>query len=428
MSTNVVKLANTEGTIRRVVVVALVVLALSVSGTTGCTSPEVRGDQAMEQGNADVALEHYERAISDGSRDPEVYRSAAKAAQRIGAFAKAERYYSQALRYGGGVEMARELAEFYIQTSNFAQAVDVFRYLIRTERDEAALQRLYGNMGTALMYAGEFLEAESYLLLAQQEEPSDPVPYLNLGVLYDRHLRNMPKAVRYYECFNEMSNDEGQKRMVHNRLREIETQRGVDTSRVNLECGEPYRAGEPEHHDLEEVFDLDFSERAPHQQEAVEEVLDLDLPLEYEPQGEDEPGELSLVDPDEEPPQQDGEAAPEIVEGPGEVGEEERLEEARQAYQSGRYDEVAGHLERSDEQGELGAEGEELLGRANYGMGRFDEAVDLLESAIDDRPTPEAVSTLISTYERLERADEQRELCERFDEWPDYDEATGDCP
>ena len=84
----------------------------------GCVGPEMMGDRAMERGDPAEALHQYDRAIEGGNRDPDLYFRAAKAAQQQGAFARAERYFSQSLRYGGDVEIARALAEFYIQTSN----------------------------------------------------------------------------------------------------------------------------------------------------------------------------------------------------------------------------------------------------------------------------------------------------------------------
>lgn len=405
---------------KKAVAPTLVVLtALVAAMAIGCATSQQMGDRALEQGLPEQALDHYEHAINEGTRDPRVYRGAAHAAQQIGAFAKAERYFSQGLRYGGGVPMARELAEFYIQTSNFAQAVHVFRYLIQIEENEEALQPMYSNMGTALMYAGRYIDAESYLLLAQQNDPEDAVPYINLGVLYDRYLRNLPKAVRFYDCFVEMSNDVGQVRTVRNRLRELDSQRNVDTSRVNLECGQEYRATVPEEHDLHQIFGL---EQEGDSGEEAQEEIELDLPLEYDP-GRGEEGATALFgDKDGEGPPR-GEEAPESVEQPTPVDEDYRR--AEQAFEAGRFDEAVQILE--DAGGEDRAY-EELLGKSYYRVGRFDDAVEKLESVVEQRPTPQVVQRLISAYRRIGDTENRQQICQRFDGWPDYEEALDDCP
>ncbi len=416
--------AATPQPLRSGVLVCVLLVAVVGFGISGCATYQERGDRALEQGSADRALDYYEQAIAEGTRDPQIYRSAAHAAQQLGAFAKAERFFSQALRYGGGVETARELATFYIQTSNFVQAVQVFRYLIQIEEDQEALQPMYSNLGTALKYSGDYLDAEAYLLLAQQIDPTDPVPYVNLGSLYDRHLRNLPKAVRFYECFVQMTGDTADSRQVQTRLRELNSQRRIDTSRVNLECGDKYRAAEPEQHDLREVFGLED----PQQREVTDEVHSLDLPLDYEPGTVDSPPPL-VDEPTDQPEEGEG---PEVVEDPADIYRDDRQRDdaeqrAEEAYEAGRYDEAVQLLEKSADGDGLTAQQEEMLGRSYYRVGRFDDAVQQLESAVEQRPTPQAVRQLISAYERTGQTDDRDQICERFGGWPDYAEAVEQC-
>ncbi len=396
----------------------------------GCTSHAERADHAMAADDTERAMVYYERAIEDGSRDPGLYFRAAKAAQAQGAFAEAERYYSQSLRYGGGREVAHGLADFYISTSNFSQAARVFQYLARTEED---IQPIYTNIGTSLMYAGKYLDAESYLLLAHQMEPGEPVPYVNLGVLYDRHLRNRPRAVRFYECYVEMSEDADQVRMVHTRLREMENEGFTDTSRVHLECGEEYRIHHHEGDDLEEIFGYADEEAIEEEESSAspdEEIgrLVRQLPLSYGTA----PAESSSRDDDSDGEEwQDGESEP-IVERPlsDGAGEGQRVspeEEADRAFEAGRFDDVVDILEQRREGAELGLEDKRILGEAYFRVGRFEESSAELEGVIDERPQPEVVEKLFDVYDRAGEAEKIDQLCERFGGWPDYEEVLSRC-
>lgn len=72
------------------------------------------------------------------------------------------------------------------------------------------------------MYANEPLDAESYLLVAQQLNPQDPIPYVNLGILYDRHLRQPFVAVEFYECYTALAGTQSdQGRSIAMRITEL---------------------------------------------------------------------------------------------------------------------------------------------------------------------------------------------------------------
>lgn len=169
-----------------------------LSAAAGCVSTQQRGDRAFKSGHYSEALDHYDRAIEGGDNSAELYANAAQAALRIGDFSLAERYFSRALRNGGGEPVARELADFYIATSNYTKAVRVLQTVLETSEDP---QTVFNDLGAALMYAGSPLNAESYLMVAQQMKPDDPVPYVNLGVLYDKHLHNPRLAYGFINAF-----------------------------------------------------------------------------------------------------------------------------------------------------------------------------------------------------------------------------------
>ena len=422
--------------VRRWIGRLLVVMIAAIS--VGCVGPETMGDRAMERGDPYEALAQYEAAIEQGDQDPELYYRAAQAAQQQGAFAKAERYYSQSLRYGGGEEIAQSLAEFYIQTSNYGQAVNVLEYLARIEPDDDAVQRVYSDMGTALMYDGDYVDAESYLLLAQELEPADPVPYINLGVLYDRHLRNKPKAVRFYECFTELGRDQGQVRQVHNRLREIESRRAVDTSRVELECGEEYRVTPAQEEDLGEMFstvdevdDAGVEPRVRRQSDDSLVVITDNLDLDYTPSASSEDEDLERGDGESGGDDLQLEVVERSVgnvdESPTNDEEADRLQRATDSYEAGRYDQAVERFEDLADRRKLDPEDRRRMGTAYYRIGDYERSVEVLEEIVDERPSPPVVGRLIDAYRRLGDDEGVGALCDRFASWPDYEDEVRDC-
>lgn len=185
----------------------------------GCATQRSLGDIEFEAGNYRRALDHYEQEFAEGKKDSETYAQAARASIQLGSFGSAERYYGKSLSNGGDVVIARELVKFYVRTSNYGSAIRVYHYLLNVEKDK---QPVYNNLGAAYLYSGSPFDAESYLLIAQQLRPSDPFPYLNLGLLYDQHLKRPKKAAGFYQCFLKLAPEHNSSTKVSQRLAELE--------------------------------------------------------------------------------------------------------------------------------------------------------------------------------------------------------------
>jgi tetratricopeptide (TPR) repeat protein len=71
-------------------------------------------------------------------------------------------------------------AEKALQAGQWKQAADLNREAVRLE---PFLGGAWANLGVALMYLGEKLEAKQCLLRAAEVSPNDPRPYENLGLL-----------------------------------------------------------------------------------------------------------------------------------------------------------------------------------------------------------------------------------------------------
>jgi len=314
----------------------------------------------------------------------------------MGKFPDAERHYSRALRYGGGEPVARSLAAFYIQTSNYASAVRVLRYLLDTTEDP---RPIYNNLGTALMYAGETLDAESYLMIAQQIDPKNPVPYVNLGLLYDRHIKRQALAIEFYSCYLQMSQDGAQRRSIETRMRELLPPEAPAVEHREVFCGKPYTPRQP---DLASagVVDLGLGGEEP----AGEPSSQPAGPIAIE-RGVDEPRLPGTTDPKAtaEPADPEGDAmrAEGIRTRAAEMLERKRFDEAIQLLLRFKLN-------------ELTARDSLMLAEAHRGLGREQEAENWLRQSLFHEVTPEALSMLLRRLEETRRVDEIRGLCAQY--------------
>lgn len=365
----------------------------------GCVTARDRGDHAYRANNFQEALDQYDRAIAAGDQDPELFVSAARAALKIGDLALAERHYSSALRYGAGEDVARELADLYISTSNYTKAVRVLQGILEiTDQPQA----VFNDLGAALMYAGSPLNAESYLLVAQQMDPMDPVPYVNLGVLYEKHLRNPRLAYGFYQCFLELDAQSRQRGKVDARVAYLKMHYADNfPPAYAVECGRPYQPAM-----LEEPAAL----REP--------VRTEDQPQELDETPEEDAAPGASAQPAENPTEKP--APIEIVRGSADERpaatvsrDEYLLAMAEKAFADRNYLEAVRLVESSSVRAlDAGAWG--IYGRSLLALERFDEAQRWLKPAVDAAPTPETAEALWHAYQRQQMGPQAAALCKQF--------------
>lgn len=378
----------------------------------GCATVQDQGDQAFKKGNCDQALENYEEAEEAGVKDPEMFHRAAQCALSIGDLALAERHYSYAIRYGAGVDVARELAGFYIRTSNYVSAVRVYQYLLHQESDK---QPVYNNLGTALMYAGKPFDAESYLMVAQQMRPDDPTPYVNLGLLYDRHLKQPWLAINFYDCYNELTRGRAQNaEMVAQRSSELRERYHRLYESDAVKCGQAYQPAE-------QVVMIDD----------LKQVVEKDLP-DQDPAKPTETG-TNNTDPTTDPDVAGEEQKPPVIEPqitdyvppssePVETAEAS-LARARRAYDTAQWAQAVG-LYSSVPLSKMRAEDQKYLGLAYKEQLNWAMASHWLELALTSTEDLEIVSALFDVYERGKQPDRIATMCKRYGNAPKYEKIT----
>jgi Flp pilus assembly protein TadD len=391
----------------------------------GCATPEQRADRALEAGDHTRALEFYKMEIADDPRDPELYYKAAQAAIESGNLSLAERYYSRSLRYGGGTKVAKALAQFYLKTSNYASAVRVLQRLLDEVEDT---QPIYNNLGTALMYSGMPLDAESYLLVAQQMEPDDPIPYLNLGLLYDEHMNNSRLALGFYECYMRLGDTMKQVRKVRVRVKELQRRWGRPPSQFDVACGKPYEpgvaAGSAESlAKLKAESDADESGgESDEKTEKDSETRPIDLGVSAgEKARPDQPPsiEKQVEDTPERRAESDARRSDETL---------ATLERAERAFAAGEFDKVVQAFSDLPVDA-LNPRNTAMYGIALHEVGRNDDAEHWLEHSLERRPTVRVFETLIGIYRKTENQRELTGTCDQFRTHPNLGERADEiCP
>lgn len=384
-------------------VVILTMLALILSG---CVTTQTRGDRAYENGNYNEALDYYEELFDEGVKDPEIYHRAAKASIAIGGFVAAERYYTLALRHGAGLDVARELGEFYVNTSNYASAVRIFQFLLRAEKKGSQTQAIYNNLGAALMYAGSPFDAESYLMIAQQMQPRDPFPYLNLGLLYDRHLKQPWLAINFYECFVGLAPESGRSPEVRQRTQELSSRWTRLYEPGVVSCGEAYvPKSTGDRANLREILGPPA--------EGEDETIPTQTIEVGDPEGEVNDVQVERMV--EDTPSTDSASKPDPI------------QRAKIAHAEARHKEAV-ELLTGVPLASLKARDKAILGASLMEISRPADAILWLEMSLNERETPETVELLLRAYRRGDQKERMVELCSKYEERRGFGRATESCP
>ncbi|MFB6263755.1 MAG: tetratricopeptide repeat protein [Bradymonadaceae bacterium] len=447
-----------------------VFVSLFVALATGCATVEEKGHRAFEKGNYKEALGYYQRVIEEGTRNWRVYYRAAKSAENEGNFATAEKYYARAYRHGGGTKVVRSFAKFYVRTSNYTRAVRLYQYLLNTDVEK---QSVYNNLGAALMYANSALDAESYLLIAQQMDPTDPVPYANLGVLYERHLNKPYRAIGFYRCYLKMAGSGGRASKISRRVSELERRYGQRASRANVECGKPFRpragaraatsgsagatgakgpielklgspGGDGDGSDAEtdgsksgssdETGGEATDETSPEEgSSSSADGADEEKSFEIVVAGKGETGSAASqsgpASADESGPggKEEGGGAPASKGGTETSDREAVLRRARRAWKVDNYQQVVDAISQLS-LSSLGVDSMRMYGLSLAELGRNEKAAQWLEWTVRRKPDPTVVEKLIDVYRRLGRRRDLKGLCRKFDGRSSYAEVLKSCP
>ncbi len=397
------------------------VFAILLVLAPACVHPGGLGDRAFEAGDYSTALRYYEEEMADGPHDWKLYYRAAQASTRLGSFSSAERYFSLSLRYGGGVDVATDLAAFYVQTSNYARAVRVYQFLLKHTDDP---QPVYNNLGTALMYAGLPFDAESYLMISQQMDSKNPLPYINLGVLYDQHLKQPQLAHAFFACFMELSPNTSQStRVVQSRLEEMKLRPYSVGEVEGFTCGEPYVPVQRTVTNLKKHFEgPEWQDK-----EGDEAVKVIELGIKESETVESTAASVSEVIIDRGNDAADAKLVADTTKS-AEIATTlpAARERAEVALRTKNYEQVVKELS-SYPVDTLQASDMLMLGTAFARNGRTKDALPWLEWSFKREPAPETLEALLNSYLMLDDNERVSELCKRYIGKSEFKAATKRC-
>lgn len=124
--------------------------------------------------------------------------TAAKRFAKSGDSVKAIELYKEALALdGGNALLHNDLAFIYIGLKSYELAQNHLQTAITLDINCATC---FNNLGYLQSLTNEHLEAEKNLRRAMFLNPDDPLPYFNLGVLYEQ-TGNNEKAIEAYEAY-----------------------------------------------------------------------------------------------------------------------------------------------------------------------------------------------------------------------------------
>jgi Flp pilus assembly protein TadD len=123
------------------------------------------GEEALEAGDIDTALQKFEKAL------------------------ELDRHQPRTWNYLGGIHFLQQ--DYFKALLNFKQAFALDPWDARAGN----------NVATAYEHLGQYERAEQFYLRAIEIDENYTVPYLNLGVLYSRHLDKPDLARTYWETF-----------------------------------------------------------------------------------------------------------------------------------------------------------------------------------------------------------------------------------
>lgn len=410
-------LRNSRG--RAFIFVLLLSLLVSLSGCA--LSLTDRADEAYKKGEYTRAIELYEEAIGEGNRDPELFYRAAQASLKVGDLAGAERYYSRSIRYGGGVTVMRALAQLYIQTSNYTRAVQVLYELLNYDTDQ---QPIYNNLGTSLMYAGSPFEAESFLLVAQQMDPKDPVPYVNLGLLYDRYMKQVDLGAEFYQCYLSLSSPKAeQRRQIMLRLKEL----GVSPSAQGPErvviCGEVYtpRAqGGPDPSKLRAALGVEEDEG-----KETPKTIELGVNGDQKTGENNAPPTVETSGGKTTPPTE--KTSPVVVSTEGASPEQDAREKARERYDKAEYEAAARALETIPIE-KITAEDARLMARVQNALEQPLDAETWWRLSLERKPSAIALGELLKLMRAQKRTSDMKALCSEYEGREELSPVAHYCP
>jgi|GEM_PF-461434 len=171
------------------------------------------------KGDFKSSLENAEMSIKSDPENSDAHYCKGKSCFNLRQYNKSIHELEEAIRLGLNTsDVHFELGSNYYKKKNYRKAS--IEYKMSLEKDPENIEAI-NNYAVIMSKLGKNREAEKYLLQSIKTNPDFILSYKNLGILYDRKIKNSKKAVFYYkEYFNRISVG-SEKRIVYSWIKNL---------------------------------------------------------------------------------------------------------------------------------------------------------------------------------------------------------------
>ena len=159
-----------------------------------------------------IALQNDERHLKSMQSLADVYLQSREPK-------KAEEMFDRALRmYPDNSELLFKYSHYLMDSKKYNEAITIIEKLKFVEPNNP---KVYNNTGVSYLRLNNVNKAEEQFLTAIQKDPEFTNGYFNLGILYERYLKDNEKALQMYRMY--VAKNGPQKEMVQQWIKDIET-------------------------------------------------------------------------------------------------------------------------------------------------------------------------------------------------------------
>jgi len=198
-------------------IVAVCVIAVTISGCTSTGSPKKNSKKAAEyqaklgagylqRNRLDLAKEYLDKALKSNSNSPQAQHYYALLQERLGDSAKAGSYFRKAMAQDGkNPELLNNYGSFLCKSGDIQQAVSAFMTAANNPLYKTP-DFAYSNAGICLKSKGDFAQADAYLRKSLSIQPYSPTALFHMADLSYKQSENA-KAQAFLYRYNERHPD-----------------------------------------------------------------------------------------------------------------------------------------------------------------------------------------------------------------------------
>ena len=187
---------------RHIAVVIFIAIFVAACGAPGKKAPTAKQDKEAK------AREEAEKAAAISKIDPTVKKKyeAAILAMRMADTAKAKQLLNELINSHPKLSgPLTNLGILQYRNNETELAEETFKRAIKVNPESAVS---YNHLGIISRNRGDFKAARGYYEKALSSSPDYRYAHLNLGILLDLYIGELPEALKHYERYQELSQEE----------------------------------------------------------------------------------------------------------------------------------------------------------------------------------------------------------------------------